>query len=95
MKISDCCGIAGRIEQVQSGICPECHEHCEYNEEFPCGECENYSPSDDRRGWGACLIIHNDQCEPMRIPEDAEGCRHWEERRVADCHSPVADMVKE
>jgi len=37
MKTSDCCGTpAGEYEE--QGICPSCHEHCEWMEECP--ECE-------------------------------------------------------
>jgi hypothetical protein len=36
MKVSDCCGAEpysnGDCDTMDIGICPECHEHCEYVE---------------------------------------------------------------
>lgn len=41
MKLSNCCGAAprsnGDCDTEDIGICPECHDHCEYDE-F-CDDC--------------------------------------------------------
>jgi hypothetical protein len=28
--LSDCCGAEGNGSMIDIGICPDCHEHCEF-----------------------------------------------------------------
>jgi hypothetical protein len=46
--LSICCGAVTEFTEI--GICPECKEHCDFEDDEQCPEC-------DGKGCNECIII--------------------------------------
>ena len=63
MKISDCCG-ASADGNEDYGICPDCKEHCEFNDE-DFETCDNCDLPDACADFGCA--IKNEIIKPIEL----------------------------